>query len=231
MPHHRSGGDRFVWGLIIVAVGVVFLLGNLGKVSTRDIFSTYWPVILIALGLWQLIGSGGRDVFPGILLIALGGIFLLRNLGRLPHNVWHYVWPTVIIIVGLWLILGPVFRRRSFSGPGIAADDLNASVILGGINRVVTSQAFRGGRASAVLGGLDIDLRDAALDKGQATIEVSVVMGGIEIKVPRNWKAIVDVSPVLGGVENKTASLPDAEAKATLYVRGTVIMGGLDVKS
>ncbi len=71
MRSHRSGGDRFIWGLIIIAVGVVFLLGNLGKVRTHDIFGTYWPVILIILGLWQIIGSGYRDIFPGILFIAL----------------------------------------------------------------------------------------------------------------------------------------------------------------
>jgi len=231
MSTRRSGGDRFIWGFIIVVLGVIFLLGNLGKISTRDIFSTYWPVILIIIGLWQLISSGYKDIFPGLLLIALGVIFLLQRLGRLPHNVWVYVWPTVIIFVGLWLIFGPLLRRRSLSGPAVTADDLNASVVLGGINRVITSQSFRGGRASAVLGGLDIDLRDAALDKGQATIDVNVFMGGIDIKVPRNWKAVVDVSPVLGGVENKTASLPDAEARATLFVRGTVVMGGLEVKS
>ncbi|MBN2199054.1 MAG: hypothetical protein JW747_04315 [Candidatus Aminicenantes bacterium] len=231
MSTNRSGGDRFIWGLIIVVVGVIFLLGNLGKVSTHNVFRTFWPVILIIIGLWQLISSGYRDVFPGFLLIALGLIFLLRNLGHLPRNVWVYVWPTVIIIVGLWLIFGPLFRRRSLSGPAVTADDLKASVVLGGINRVVTSQSFRGGRASAVLGGLDIDLRDAALDKGQATIDVNVFMGGIDIKVPRNWKVVVDISPVLGGVENKTASLPDAEARATLFVRGSVVMGGLDVKS
>ncbi|OGD22495.1 MAG: hypothetical protein A2Y70_01845 [Candidatus Aminicenantes bacterium RBG_13_64_14] len=231
MPQHRSGGDRFIWGLIIIAVGVIFLLGNMGKVSTHNIFSTYWPVILIVIGLWQLISSGYRDIFPGLLLIALGVIFLLQRLGRLPHNVWVYVWPTVIIFVGLWLILGPVFRRRAAAGPAIVADDLHASVVLGGVNRIITSKSFRGGRASVVLGGLDIDLRDATLDKGQATIDVSVVMGGIDIKVPRNWNVVADISPVLGGVENKTASLPEAEAKATLYVRGTVIMGGLEVKS
>ncbi|MBM3297182.1 MAG: hypothetical protein FJY83_06230 [Candidatus Aminicenantes bacterium] len=231
MAKHRTGGDRFVWGLIIVIVGVIFLLGNMGKVSTHNIFSTYWPVILIVLGLWQLVGSGYRDVFPGILLTALGVIFLLQRLGRLPRNVWVYVWPTVIIIVGLWLIFGPLFRRRSRSGPAVAVDDLNASVVLGGVNRVITSQSFRGGRASAVLGGIDIDLRDAVLDQGQATIEVNVFMGGIDIKVPRNWKAVVDISPVLGGVENKTAPLPESESKATLFIRGTVIMGGLEVKS
>lgn len=45
------------WGLLIVLVGVVLLLSNLGLIpASINIWSILWPVVLILLGLWFLVG-------------------------------------------------------------------------------------------------------------------------------------------------------------------------------
>ncbi len=44
--HPRS----YVGALILITLGVLFLLGNLGVANIGDIISTYWPVILILIG-------------------------------------------------------------------------------------------------------------------------------------------------------------------------------------
>jgi len=56
---------------------------------------------------------GGSLVLP-IVLITLGFLFLLDNLGALPDNAWNTVWqlwPVIIIAIGLEILLG---RRVSF---------------------------------------------------------------------------------------------------------------------
>jgi hypothetical protein len=53
--------------------------------------------------------------------------------------------------------------------------------------------------------------------------------GGIEIKVPPDWTVVSKVDPILGGYEDKTTS-PKDELKR-FVVRGTVVMGGLEVKN
>lgn len=40
----------------------------------------------------------------GILLVAVGGIFLLENLGVFRGLDWKYIWPLVIIALGVFLI-------------------------------------------------------------------------------------------------------------------------------
>jgi hypothetical protein len=43
--------------LVLILVGVIFLLVNLGVLPVRDLarlLGTWWPLILIALGVWQL---------------------------------------------------------------------------------------------------------------------------------------------------------------------------------
>jgi hypothetical protein len=52
----RDYQGRIFGGLLIILIGVLFLLGNLGKLDFWDIFSTFWPLILIFIGLWHLIG-------------------------------------------------------------------------------------------------------------------------------------------------------------------------------
>jgi hypothetical protein len=77
----RRGG--LVGPLLLVGLGVLFLLNNLGitAVSVWDVLFHLWPVILIAIGLDLLIGR--RSVLGSLLVLALiltvfvGGILLI----------------------------------------------------------------------------------------------------------------------------------------------------------
>ncbi|MCL5985873.1 MAG: DUF5668 domain-containing protein [Actinobacteria bacterium] len=42
-----------IWGLLILAAGFIFLLGNLGyiEVNVISLFLKYWPILLIVVGL------------------------------------------------------------------------------------------------------------------------------------------------------------------------------------
>ena len=231
MSRIRDNQSGLFWGVLIILVGLIFLLGRLDVLDTHDVFHHYWPVILILLGLWQLISSGFRNVFPGILLLVLGAVFLGYRLDALPHNIWPYVWPGLIIFVGLWIIFGSLVRRRPAEGPAIKTDDLDTTAILGGLKRIIDSQSFKGGRATAILGSLELDFRPAGLDKGQASVELTAILGGVELKVPQDWRVVVQGTPILGGVDNKAATVSESQAKATLYVQATAILGGVEIKN
>ena len=53
--------------------------------------------------------------------------------------------------------------------------------MMSGIETNNQSQEFKGGRATAVMGGIDIDLRGAKLYNNEAHIEVNAIMAGVEI--------------------------------------------------
>jgi phage shock protein C len=40
----------------------------------------------------------------GLLLVAVGGVFLLGNMGAFRFVDWHYIWPVVLIAVGVYLV-------------------------------------------------------------------------------------------------------------------------------
>ena len=73
-----------------------------------------------------------------------------------------------------------------------------------------------------------IDLRDAST-KGDATIEVFTTMGGVEMRVPEDWLVIIEGFPFMGGFEDKTRHPKDSAKR--LIIKGTVIMGGVEIKN
>ncbi len=87
MEGQRRVGS-LVWPLVLIGLGVVLLLNNLGMLdwSVWEMILRLWPVLLIGLGLELLIGR--RSVW-GSLLAALmvlavlaGAVFLFRSPGR-----------------------------------------------------------------------------------------------------------------------------------------------------
>jgi LiaF transmembrane domain/Cell wall-active antibiotics response LiaF, C-terminal len=219
---------QLLMGLLIIAVGLLFTLDNLGVAHAAD-YLRYWPAGLIAIGLVKLWDSrdGHGGGFGGF-MITLIGLWLLLEAAVDIRISFADMWPMLLVFAGSYLVWRGLTGQRRLA----AADDhaiVSAVAILSGVNRGNNSPAFRGGDITAIMGGCDIDLRQAAIN-GDAVIDVFAVWGGIEIRVPDNWSVILHVTPVLGGVEDKTRpSLGSAEHRLT--VRGLVVMGSVEVKN
>jgi predicted membrane protein len=226
----RDYQGRIFSGLLIILIGVLFLLGNLGKLDIGEVFSTYWPLILIFIGLWHLIAHEFRSAGFGIILLLIGGFFLLVNLDIIRGRIWLYFWPLVIIAAGLWIIFRPRFKLFQEKAPEIKEKDLDAFIIFSGIKRRFNAPEFRGGKATALFGGIDLDFTQAGLADNKASIELTAIFGGIEVLVPSDWEVVIDSSSIFGGVEDKHEAVPPAETKATLFIRATAMFGGIEVK-
>src|SRR5207253_2411462 len=99
---------RLLPALIIIAVGVLFLLGNLNVLDARY-WMRYWPAILIAIGLVKLVDSshaGGR--VTGGVLMGVGALVLLKTLGLYDLSM-HDLWPLFLIAAGLLMLWNRAF--------------------------------------------------------------------------------------------------------------------------
>jgi predicted membrane protein len=218
---------QLLMGLLVLAVGVLFTLDNLDLVDARH-YIRFWPAGLIAIGalkLWQSRGGGGA--FAALLLTLAGTWLLLESLAIVTIS-FVDLWPMLLVLFGASLVWHGMRGRRARVGMDDTAT-VSALAVLGGINRGSNSQAFRGGDLTAILGGCEIDLRQAAID-GEAVIDVFAMWGGIEIKVPEEWSVSGRVVPILGGYEDKTRP-PRGATKDRLVVRGFAIMGGIEIKN
>ncbi|HET8646769.1 MAG TPA: LiaF domain-containing protein, partial [Vicinamibacteria bacterium] len=102
--------------------------------------------------------------------------------------------------------------------------------LLGGVKRISRATDFPGGSCSAMLGGCEIDLREAAMPEGRtAVLDTLALMGGVEVRVPDDWSVETRGMAVLGGFEDKTRRPLDDRKK--LVVTGLAVMGGVEVKN
>lgn len=110
--------NRTLWGLALIAAGVLFLLDRLQvpEFDLGHIAAVYWPVILILFGLQGIVfGTGGGSVFWGGFVALLGTFFLLRNLeiGIFTDlDVSKFILPAVLILIGLAMISGARSSRH-----------------------------------------------------------------------------------------------------------------------
>lgn len=237
--YRRNPAGRAVVGLSMIALGVFFILGNLGIIDVRDI-RDYWPVILIVLGGSHLLSwRRGSPPIGGLILTTLGALFLLRNFGYIYGNIWQLIWPVLLIGWGAAMLFARPFwhdrgvTRAAGSGSSTTSEpSVNEYVIFGGVKRKVESQEFEGGSVEAVFGGVELDLRKAAIKNNEALLDASATFGGIEIRVPESWDVTVNGGGIFGGYEDKTAHGASVEGrKPRLVVRGQAIFGGVEVKN
>jgi predicted membrane protein len=213
---------RVVLGLGVMLAGLVLALDSLGFVEAGAIFR-FWPLVLIAIGIVKWLSPAPQRMSAFFWILA-GAAFLLVTLGRMSFG---GVWAMLLFIVGAniaWKALRPAAL------PQDAASVIDLLQFMGGTKTVVTTQDFKGGQATAVMGGCEIDLRHASMPEGRAAvIDIFAFWGGIEIRVPDDWEVVSQGNAVLGGFVTNARSVRDA--KRRLVVTGLAIMGGVEVKN
>jgi predicted membrane protein len=234
---HRRGNIEssrvgLVWGALIAAAGVALLLDHMGFITIGSLFR-FWPMILIFFGIGHLFAPSNR--VWGLILIVVGAVFQLNNLGFTRIGIGD-LWPVAIIAVGLvlmWGALRPPTLPKGSTYSTDSTDMFNAVAIFSGCERRVKSQNFKGGRATSIFGGVELDLRDAQIDGDEATIEVNCIFGGAEIRVPDSWNVHSKSIPVLGGFSDKThiSAAQDISGgkRKTLIITGAVVFGGVEI--
>jgi predicted membrane protein len=221
--------NRIFWGVVLIGLGVLFLLDQLGQLDARDLISRYWPVIFIIIGVSILIGNNFKNAGGGVFFILFGAFFLLVRLRIFHYSLWHY-WPVLIIALGLWILIHPAGHGDKKKIPEMTADDLAISQVFSGMTRRVESQSFRGGTAEVVFGSADIDLTGAKLEGGRADLVLSVVFGRIDLRVPPDWQVVVEGTPVLGSIEQDLKASRDAVKSATLTVKSSIVLGAIHIR-
>ncbi|MBI4201259.1 MAG: hypothetical protein HY531_03090 [Chloroflexi bacterium] len=222
--------SRAVLAGLLVLVGILFLLANLGvlKLDIGDLAATWWPLLLILFGVAQLLSTRGGAPTGALFLIGLGVVFQVVTLGLAG---WGIVLPLVIIGVGLLVLFQSGQLRRRPAQPTSGYDTVDLFTMFGGIERRITSDRFRGGKATAIFGGIELDLREAQL-ADDASLNATVLFGGLELRVPESWSVQVHGSPIFGGIEDAKGerTARDQRPAPTLQVYASVTFGGLEIK-
>lgn len=234
-PHHRvTGTGKIATGVVLICVGFILVLRNTNILPNyyEDILFS-WQMLLIAIGFIVTLGSGNRG--PGLVIMAVGGFFLLPEILDVSWRLRGMFWPAVFIIAGFIVLSnnGWFKRDRWISNESSSADQIDMVNIFGGGERIISSPSFSGGRVSSVFGGAEIDLTRSSLAPGEQILDISCIFGGVSLVVPSDWNIVIDVTPILGGFSDSRKGLPGrpVDTTSTLVIRGTVVFGGGEIKS
>lgn len=210
-------------GLLIVAAGIVTLLANFNVGQAREILQQWWPAAIVVVGLLGFWDSKKRYVWPTLITL-VGVVLLLGTLNIVEIELGKLITPAIIVGVGLVILSSA--RHRAVEASKLSDEDITA--VLSGSSSRNDSDDYKGGTASAILGGVDINLAKATIKK-EAVLRLTVFMGGVSVRVPENVIVKNRAQIIMGGFEDKSAPTKGKNAPV-LYVDGVVIMGGIEIK-
>ncbi len=220
-----------VWGIVLVAVGIVIALNALGVADVELFFDGWWTLIIIIpcfVGLFTEKEKTGNAI--GLLV---GVILLLACRDIIGFEaVWKLILPIILIAIGVSMVFKNIFGRKISDeikrlnekkpeGKGYYA-------VFSGQNINFDGEVFLGADVEAIFGGIKLDLTRAQITS-DVVVNATAVFGGIDILVPVGVNVKIRSSSLFGGVSDKTAR-PYSENALTVYVNASCMFGGVDVK-
>jgi len=181
------------WGFILIVIGIMLLLDNLGVADFEDIIRDYWPLLLVFWGL-------------GLLLRRRSGPHSQPSAGSSQSEPSH---------------MGS--SETGFSGTGSPqagssqmgssqgawsqggssqgeSELLHQSSAFGDIAVNVTSPHFRGGSVSTIFGASNLDLSAAGIAEGEHELRIHGVFGDSRLVLPKDAAVAISANSVFGNL-------------------------------
>ncbi len=215
---------RVFWGSVLVIVGVLLILSNLGYIGSFSVWSLWpllviWPILaMLARRLFVTVHRGRRvtRVFVGrslglslILLWVLAGATaqLLHNLGLIEAN-WGAVagWSLPLLLVGLGVVI--LLRPRRSPWKWVREERVFSdrparcvSSLVGDLHYGSRPWVFKSPMTIDLwVGDTDIDLTTAQFAPGDNYLYVSAWAGDVDIRAPEGIDVFVDASCTAGEI-------------------------------
>ena len=218
-------------GIGVIVLGLLSALDNLGFLH-HGFFLQLWPLLLVALGLSKLKGSQPQRGLSGYVFIIAGLVLLVANFGG--ASLAEAIWPLFVVALGV-LIVTKALRKHRNVPPQMASQEgfLSGTALFGGSKRRLSEVTFQGGDMTAIFGGFEVDLRQATASEQPMRMDVFILFGGGEFRVPQGWSVDMKATSIAGTLEDKTLHLPmePGQCRPTLVLTGLALFGGLTVSN
>ena len=106
---------NIIWGIILVAAGIIFALNALEITNIEIFFKGWWTLFIIIPCTVNFITSRNRDdVFGNLFGIAIGVFLLLCARDILDYSmIWKLLLPAVVVIIGFKMLIKGIFGRKN----------------------------------------------------------------------------------------------------------------------
>ncbi len=213
---------KFVAGLFVLSVGVLFLLSALNVLGGVSVWRLIWPLAIVSVGCSALIPKGGKLVGAGVIL---AGLWLFVSPFTTLEIKYEYIISIVVALLGISIILSFFKGPKIFSGKG----GKNELIVFSGKEDIVIDKDYEGGNAVIIFGGYTLDLSKMEITH-DINISAFTLFGGLELFVPKNVKLDISTSAIFGGVENKAINI-DSTDEFTIHINVFALFGGADINN
>ena len=222
-----KNAKRLIWGLVLIALGVLYGLNELNVLPFELFFKGWWTLLIIVPSIIGLFTE--RDKIGNLIGLLFGVFFLLCAWDILSYSLlWQLALPILVVIIGLKLVFGGRKDKAEAVTPaGLPATAPRSVAVFSGQEMRFSGQVFGGAEAIAVFGGVECYAGDALIHN-DCTIRATAVFGGVDIHLPPTVNVKVVSTGLFGGVEDKKARAP-IEGAPTVYVYATAVFGGVDI--
>lgn len=223
-----------VWGIAIIALGVIFGGNALGLFSLNIFFDGWWTLFIIVPSVIGLIAE--KEKLSSLGFLSVGIVLLLAAQNVFSYDVaWKVIVAIFLMMIGLGIIVKSIFHNKNDKEVEKKIHDLENDkvmdsqiAIFSGSERTYNDEEFGGSNLVAVFGGVELDLKNAKFTK-DTVIKAFCLFGGIDIKVPENVQVKIKSGFIFGGVSDDRKS--DMEkGKYTIYLDAAGGFGGVSIK-
>ncbi|MCH5272692.1 MAG: hypothetical protein J1E35_03370 [Lachnospiraceae bacterium] len=211
-----------LWGLVLIAVGVIIGGRVMGFWEFSVFFPGWWTFFIIFPCFISMLKNGPGPVNT---IIMLCGILILLEINDIIEGgiIAKLLVPAVFLIIGIFILVGSIGAgvRHHYNGK-----QAYTATFAGNSAKTSDGEPFSGCNAEAVFGGLDLDLRNAVIEDG-AVIETVAIFGGVDIKVPADVNVKLKRTALFGGAKSHVKS---HAGRPVLYVNALCMFGGVDIK-
>ena len=231
--------SNIIWGIVLVAAGVIFALNALDITDIDIFFKGWWTLFIIIPCTINLFTD--RDIAGNLFGIALGVVLFLCARDVLEYSmIWKLLLPAFVVIIGLKMLIRGVFGRKDRDDDDDNDNDdefdetldengnppHTANAIFSAHRLNYDGRVFHSAELNVIFGGAQLDLRNAIIE-GDCKVRANCIFGGITILVPDNVNVRVSSSNIFGGCSNKTT---EKEGAHTIYITSNSIFGGTSIK-
>jgi len=224
--------NNVLWGIVLVAVGVILALNAFGITDISIFFNGWWTLFIIVpcfIGLFDS-SEGKTGNFIGL---GIGTLLLLACQDIVNFDVaWKLILPIILVIVGLSFIFKNAIsssinnKIKAINKKNNKKETKEYASTFSGQKLDLSKEEFTGCSLSAVFGGIELDLTNAII-KDDVVIDASSIFGGIDIRVPKDVNVKVNSTSIFGGASNR---VKNNDNKVTIYVNATCLFGGVEIK-
>ena len=219
---------RIIWGLVLIALGVLYGLNQLDILPFELFFPGWWTLFIIVPSIIALLTEPNK--LGALIGLLFGVLFLLQEWNVVEGDLlWKLVLPVIIILVGVKLLFSSRRTRSDGSAKPIEGGGAPSRcvAVFSGQELRFNGQEFHGTDTAAIFGGMELFAGNAII-QNDCIIRATAVFGGVDIHLPPTVNVQVVSHGLFGGVENHRANTVQ-EGVPTVYVYATAVFGGVDI--